>query len=213
MLTHEQIWKAVDRLATNFGYSPSGLAKKSGLDPTSFNKSKRFGPDGKPRWPSTESISRILGATGATMSDFISLVDNQEASNNALTIPVTSFKQAGGQGFFDKNGYPVGNNWNEINFPEYNSAGGNEVYGLEISDDYIAPLYRKGDVLLLSPKSKMQTGDRIVLKMSNGDLLIKELLKQSASSIEVASLNNKSENKKINTKDIAWTARIIWASQ
>ena len=213
MLTHEQIWKAVDRLATSFGYSPSGLAKKSGLDPTSFNKSKRFGPDGKPRWPSTESISRILAATGATMSDFISFVDNQKTGNHPLAIPVISFKQAGGQGAFDKNGYPARNNWNEINFPEYNSVSNQELYSLEITDDSMLPLYRKGDVLLLSPKSTIQTGDRIVLKTGNGDLLIQELLKQSASSIEVSSLNSKSENKKINTKDIVWIARVIWASQ
>lgn len=89
MLTHEQIWCALDRLATTFGYSPSGLAKQSGLDATSFNKSKRHGPDGKPRWPSTESISRVLAATGATMSDFISLVDSNEIEN---VTPTTSKK-------------------------------------------------------------------------------------------------------------------------
>lgn len=75
MFTHEQIWTGIDRLASAFGYSPSGLAKKAGLDATSFNKSKRISPDGKPRWPSTESISKILAVTGATMSDLISLIE------------------------------------------------------------------------------------------------------------------------------------------
>ena len=77
MLTHAQIWAGIDRLAKAFGYSPSGLAKQAGLDPTSFNKSKRHSPDGKPRWPSTESISKILNVTGATMSEFISLIENE----------------------------------------------------------------------------------------------------------------------------------------
>ncbi len=76
MLTHEKIWLAIDRLAKAFGYSPSGLAKQAGLDPTSFNKSKRLSPDGKPRWPSTESIAKILAVTDATMSEFISLIDD-----------------------------------------------------------------------------------------------------------------------------------------
>ena len=57
MYTHRDIWRAIDRLAQTFGYSPSGLAKQAGLDPTSFNKSKRQSADGKPRWPSTESIA------------------------------------------------------------------------------------------------------------------------------------------------------------
>lgn len=69
MFTHEQIWSAIDRLAKDKGYSPSGLAKKAGLDPTTFNKSKRLSADGKPRWPSTESIAKILTVTGASLSD------------------------------------------------------------------------------------------------------------------------------------------------
>jgi len=49
MLTHAQIWTALDRLAALAGLSPSGLAKKSGLDPTTFNKSKRMTSDGRAR--------------------------------------------------------------------------------------------------------------------------------------------------------------------
>ena len=75
MIKHEDIWKAIDRLAEEHGYSPSGLARKAGLDPTSFNKSKRFSPEDKPRWPSTESIAKILAVTGTTMCDFAALVE------------------------------------------------------------------------------------------------------------------------------------------
>ena len=81
MLTHEKIWVGIDRLAKAFGYSPSGLAKQAGLDPTSFNKSKRHSPDGKPRWPSTESIAKILAVTGATMNEFIGLIENKNAKH------------------------------------------------------------------------------------------------------------------------------------
>ena len=48
MLTHADIWNAVDRLAARAGLSASGLAKKAGLDPTTFNKSKRITPRGPP---------------------------------------------------------------------------------------------------------------------------------------------------------------------
>lgn len=75
MFTHEQIWQGIDRLAAARGYSPSGLAKVAGLDPTSFNKSKRVSPDGKPRWPSTESLSKVLNVTATTMAEFVSLVE------------------------------------------------------------------------------------------------------------------------------------------
>lgn len=78
MYAHNDIWNAIDRMAKDFGYSPSGLAKKAGLDPTSFNRSKRMSSDGKPRWPSTESIAKILTVTGLTMTEFFSLVDEDK---------------------------------------------------------------------------------------------------------------------------------------
>jgi len=76
MFTHAQIWSGLDRLAKAKGYSPSGLAKLSGLDPTSFNKSKRISPDGKPRWPSTESLSKVLSVTDMSLSDFVQYIDD-----------------------------------------------------------------------------------------------------------------------------------------
>ncbi len=74
MFTHAQIWQGLDNLASAKGYSPSGLAKQAGLDATSFNKSKRISPDGKPRWPSTESLAKVLAVTDSTMSEFIALI-------------------------------------------------------------------------------------------------------------------------------------------
>ena len=81
-IMHDQFWSALDRLAQKFGYSPSGLAKQAGLDPTAFNKSKRVNPDGKLRWPSTESIARVLIATGAKMEDFTDLMNDNNTNND-----------------------------------------------------------------------------------------------------------------------------------
>ncbi len=70
-LSHSGIWQAIDTLAEKHKLSASGLARRAGLDPTSFNKSKRLGPDGRERWPSTESISKVLEATGASLDEFL----------------------------------------------------------------------------------------------------------------------------------------------
>jgi phage repressor protein C with HTH and peptisase S24 domain len=64
----------MDRLAELKGLSASGLAKKAGLDPTTFNKSKRITPEGRPRWPSTESVAKSLAATGVSVSTFMNLL-------------------------------------------------------------------------------------------------------------------------------------------
>jgi len=77
---NQQLWYAIDHLAEIRGLSTSGLARKAGLDPTAFNKSKRFSRDGRPRWPSTESISRVMLATGVSFSQFAALVDRAPTS-------------------------------------------------------------------------------------------------------------------------------------
>jgi len=78
-MNHYQIWHAIELFAHEHGLSCSGLAKRSGLDPTTFNKSKRFTRYKQPRWPSTSSISKILTATGATPQDFFKfLVSNTD---------------------------------------------------------------------------------------------------------------------------------------
>ena len=76
MVTHLQIWRALDALALRHGTSPSGLAKLAGLDPTTFNKSKRGTANGKLRWPSTESLAKVLAATGASLEDIVALASD-----------------------------------------------------------------------------------------------------------------------------------------
>ena len=74
MLTHPQVWAAIDALAAAHGMSPSGLARRAGLDATTFNKSKRSSVGGRLRWPSTESISKVLEATGTSLEEFLGMV-------------------------------------------------------------------------------------------------------------------------------------------
>ena len=76
-MTHDDIWHAIEKFASQHGMSCSVLARCSGLDPTTFNKSKRWTKEGQPRWPSTNSISKILASTGASIQDFTNLIDNR----------------------------------------------------------------------------------------------------------------------------------------
>ncbi|MEA2887390.1 MAG: hypothetical protein QOD11_1750, partial [Bradyrhizobium sp.] len=109
MLTHDQIWDAMDRLAARSGLSPSGLAKASGLDPTTFNKSKRITPEGRPRWPSTESVAKALAATGVPFDTFVSLIE--DTPRVVQSVPLLGFAQAGAGGYFTDGGFPAGKGW------------------------------------------------------------------------------------------------------
>ncbi len=101
MLTHAQVWSAIDRLAARAGLSASGLAKRAGLDPTTFNQSKRMTAQGRARWPSTESIAKALDATGTSMDVFVELINAGSASLDPA-VPLLGFAEAGNGGYFDE---------------------------------------------------------------------------------------------------------------
>src|ERR1035441_6104919 len=117
MLTHAQIWTALDRLAARAALSPSGLAKKAGLDPTTFNRSKRITPEGRARWPSTESVSKALQATGTPFDVFVQLIDQPGRTPAARTVPMIGLAEAGAGEYFDDGGFPSGKAWDAIAFP------------------------------------------------------------------------------------------------
>ena len=209
MLTHAQVWNAIDRLAARAGLSASGLAKRAGLDPTTFNKSKRITPDDRARWPSTESIAKILAATGTSIDIFISLL-TESGRSGTRAVPLIGLAQAGKGGFFDDAGFPVGRGWDEIAFPDVDDE---HAYALEIAGDSMSPAYRDGDVIMVSPAAPVRRGDRVVLKTHEGEVLAKELKRRTGKAIELRSLNPEHDDRTIPAEEVLWVARILWASQ
>jgi phage repressor protein C with HTH and peptisase S24 domain len=208
MLTHAQIWNALDRLAARAKLSPSGLAKRAGLDPTTFNRSKRITPDGRARWPSTESVAKALAATGTGVETFVSLIS--DSTRAAQAVPLIGFAEAGAGGYFDDGGFPVGKGWDEIAFPAVNDE---HAYALEISGDSMLPAYRDGDVIIVSPAAPVRRGDRVVVRTKEGEVLAKELKRQTNKMIELKSLNASHPERTFALEDVLWIARIVWASQ
>ena len=209
MLTHAQIWTAIDRLAARAGLSASGLAKKAGLDPTTFNKSKRITPDGRARWPSTESVAKSLAATGTSVETFIALL-SETARPITQAVPLIGFAEAGSRGYFDDGGFPVGKGWDEIAFPSVNDE---HAYALEISGNSMEPAFRKGDVIVVSPAAPTRRGDRVVVKTKDGEVMVKQLARKTAKTIELHSLNPEHPARTLAMSDVLWVARIMWASQ
>jgi len=208
MLTHDQIWTALDRLAERAGLSPSGLAKRSGLDPTTFNKSKRITADGRERWPSTESVSKALAATNNSIDTFVQLIG--DGARTVRSVPLLGFAQAGAGGCFDDSGVPAGKGWDEVGLPSVNDE---HAYALEISGDQMKPAYRDGDVIVVSPGTPIRRGDRVVVKTTGGEVMVKELKRRTAKTLELQSLNPNHADRTLAAADVAWIARIVWASQ
>jgi phage repressor protein C with HTH and peptisase S24 domain len=215
-VTHEDIWRALDALAAENGLSASGLARRAGLDATAFNPSKRIGADGRARWPSTESVAKVLAATGAGFSEFAALVTGvamlPRGGRGAVgrRIPLIGLAQAGGEGYFDDGGYPVGGGWDEIAVPE---IGDPNAYALEISGESMEPVFRDGDVVIVSPGAPVRRGDRVVVRTQKGEVMAKELKRQSAKRVELRSLNPVHPDYSFDIPEITWMHRIVWATQ
>jgi phage repressor protein C with HTH and peptisase S24 domain len=208
MLTHGQIWTALDRLAERGGLSPSGLAKRSGLDPTTFNKSKRITSDGRERWPSTESLAKALAATNSSIDAFVQLIG--DGARSLQSVPLLGFAQAGAGGYFDDGGLPAGKGWDEVALPSVNDE---HAYALEISGDLMKPAYRDGDVIVVSPGTPIRRGDRVVVRTRGGEVMVRELKRRTAKTLELQSLNPVHADRTLAAADVAWIARIVWASQ
>ena len=208
MLRHGDVWAAIDRLAQENGLSTSGLARRAGLDPTTFNKSKRTTAGGKLRWPSTESVSKILHATGCSLGEFVSYIE--QSGGVVQRIPVIGLAQAGSEGFFDDAGFPVGEGWDQVEFP---NIGDPNSYALEISGDSMEPVYRDGDTVIVSPGAGIRRFDRVVVKTVEGEVMAKVLQRRTASKLELLSVNTAHPLREIPIETVSWIHRIVWASQ
>ncbi len=213
MLSHSAIWDAIDALARRHGFTPSGLAKIAGLDSTAFNPSKRMSRDGRGRWPSTESIAKLLEATGESFDEFLAMGGaflQYERPPSGTVVPLLGLAQAGAGGFFDAAGFPAGQGWDEVRLP---GPGENGIYALEVTGDSMLPLYRDGDRIVVSPSEQVRRGDRVVVKTRGGEVMAKVLARQTANIVELHSLNPAHPPRLLEMTDVEWIARIIWASQ
>ncbi|MDP6345684.1 MAG: helix-turn-helix transcriptional regulator [Alphaproteobacteria bacterium] len=212
MLTHKSIWAAIDALAAEHGLSVSGLARRSGLDPTTFNKSKRVSRDEKPRWPSTESVAKILDATGASLPDLVSHIamTGDGLRLGGRRIPIVRLDQAGGQGFFDDTGFPLSGDWDQVDFPEIADA---DAYAVEIVDDTMAPTLRRGDMAIASPTAGVRRGDRVIVRTVAGEVMARELARRTATRVELRLADPAQPPVSLDTRDVAWVSRIIWIGQ
>jgi len=209
-LSHSQLWKAIDSLARQEGLSVSALARRAGLDATSFNPSKRFGPGEppRPRWPSTESLTRILAATGLSLGEFAALA--HDAVERPAAVPLLGMAQAGQDGYFDDAGLPVGDGWEQTDLPRPKDS----LLSLRIVGDSMVPLYREDDRIIVDREAtEVRKGDRVVVRTTGGETLAKEIGALTAQVVTLTSVNPAYEARTLPRNEIVWMGRILWVSQ
>lgn len=211
MLTHKQVWDGIDQLAAKNGLSASGLAKRAGLDPTTFNKSKRVTKQGKPRWPSTESLSKILDATSTAMRAFVELMDDPGAGHRpgqrVRCVGLSQIERGAG---LDTTGFPVAGRFDEIEFPAIEDE---HVYMVELDRDVAPPFLSSGDQLVVTPSTGIRRGDRVIGRLRDGSVVIGVLARRTAQRAVLHDFKDPAQERAIASDELAWLARVVWIGQ
>ncbi|MBL8709553.1 MAG: helix-turn-helix transcriptional regulator [Rhodospirillaceae bacterium] len=233
MLQHADVWRGIDRLAAKHGLSASGLARRAGLDPTAFNPSKRITREGRPRWPSTESLSKVLTVTGEPFLDFVLLTGahgGDAASNGhaaagfdqpavggrvthrstARTIPVMPLERLAGSENFSPAGLPIGPGWGHLDFE---GSVDRDAFGIEIVGAEFDPIFRDGDTVIASCKAEIRRGDRVVLCLTAGGTLLRKVVRHDADGYYTETIRPSGQQQFLPQDQIRFAARILWVSQ
>nr|WP_070958503.1 helix-turn-helix transcriptional regulator [Hyphomonas sp. Mor2] len=206
-MQHGDIWRGIDLLARNHGLSTSGLAKLAGLDPTAFNKSKRLPKDGRPRWPSTESLARVLNAVGVEFDEFARLVSERRG----LTLPLLRQSDLDIAASFHDATQANGARVDTLTVPSDEMPG--DWFVLEISDDTLETTFRAGDRLIVSPGASLREGDRLVIKPRNSGTQFGVARRVTSAQIELEGLTREAGIRAYDRSEADLIARILWASQ
>lgn len=207
-MKYEQIWNAVDKLAQSRGLSPSGLAKLGGLDATTFNKSKRVRPDGKKRWPSLDSVNKLLEVCNISFEKFYALGNDGDEKEGFNSIPFIKLsKLTENLVFNDKK--LLTEDWNKVIFPDLKDT----LYAVDIDNNAYAPLYRAGSMIVIASNSDIRKCDRVVIYLKNESLNLYEFIRRSATNLVVSNINGGEEEINIPINEIRLINRIVWASQ
>lgn len=202
-MQHGDIWRGLDQLAHANGLSVSGLAKRAGLDATAFNKSKRVSKDGRPRWPSTESLSRALNAVGVGFAEFAALAT--QTDDGSVPFPET------GERVLCTDATLREANWSGLPFPVEDLGDGS--FALDVVNGELAAHYPIGTRLIASQTAKTETGDRIIIRLKSGGILLGALGESEADELNLTSLTSPAIETRIDREEIASLARIMWVSQ
>jgi len=153
ILTHSQVWTALDRLAERAGMSPSGLASAQGSTPPPSTKSSASpltaasGGHRPNRFPSAwpQPIRRI--------DTFVQLIG--DGARSLQSVRCSRWRKPAAAAISTRAAFPPARGWDEVALPQ---ASDEHAYALEISGDSMKPAYRDGDIIVVSPGTAIRRG-------------------------------------------------------
>lgn len=178
MICPADLWEALDALALERGLTPSGLARAAGLDPTTFNPSRRLSPQGDMRWMALPTLLRVLDVLKISPAQFMLGLEGpgsvvvRAAGQRVRGLPLSRLRDAG---LFDSAGHPTGVVWEEVTLP---CAITGDAYAVRVDTDMMEPLLRAGSSLVIMPDIRPRRSDRVLLVRRDREPVIGILVEQ-----------------------------------
>lgn len=94
-----------------------------------------------------------------------------EISATLREVPIVGTTQGGPEAFHEELGYPVGIGEGFVDVPVRDP----NAYALRVKGVSMAPRMREGDVIVVFPGEAADPGDEVVVKMKNGEVMVKQL--------------------------------------
>lgn len=176
MISPEDVWETLDDLALERGLTPSGLARAAGLDPTTFNPSRRRTASGEMRWMAMPSLLQALGSLKISPALFFRRLEGVGRGVEGVTvrrIRGLPLSRLSGEGLFDASGHPTGSLWDEMTLPCSVAPG---AYAVRVDTDALEPLLREGSSLVLLPDAPPRRSDRVLLLRSGREPILGTLV-------------------------------------
>lgn len=203
-LNHASIWRAIDLIARRNGLTASALARKAGLDSTTFNQSKRLTSSGKERWPSTESIAKVLTAAGVTFIDFATLATSPKPRNtSAPAIPVKAVWSADGLEHAQPTTKP-----RRTPFFRLSATQTRDVFAIRVQDGTLEPICRRDQVLIAAPVVAPAPGMLLALQLQDRPPILAHLEGAAPAHWDIRRLPH-GDMQRIAAEEIRWYARIL----
>jgi phage repressor protein C with HTH and peptisase S24 domain len=152
----------------------------------------------------------VLAVTGTNLTEFISYAGEPGSSPGQWRLPIIRPGQFLGDEFFDDDGNPTGQQWDAVVVMH---PGQDSLFAMEIRDQTMMPVFRKGGIIVVSPSEKISRGDRVVVWTDDGRILIRELIRRTSQKIFLRHLNHQQAEAEIAMDHVSWIARIMWAGQ
>ncbi|BBL25002.1 MULTISPECIES: LexA family protein [Comamonas] len=160
--TQQQLGEAVGRTKANVGHWETGKHE--------------------PKLDLIEAISRETGFPPPALGGVESNVEPALELKKSRMVPVTGSVKGGDDGYLVQDPVPDG-------FVEY-WTGDPQAYALRIKGDSMHPRYRAGEFVVVTPSIEAQPGRDVVVKLTNGKCLLKQLNWMRGDEVQLLSINN-----------------------